>query len=1286
MAERSLELLLRIKAENQAALDKVNKEIQELGRSSKTTGDTIDKTTASAKKMQDGFEQTAGAARRAALELERINRQKLKPDVGIGSLVESARKASDELAKLTEKNSANIRSLERRAELFGKSGNDKLRVQQGFDLTDFGKTSQDIDRINAAYAKMRIASMEAAAAQKTLGTSVVESNSSLTRSVIVGNLLVQGLQQVGQALKSATVDAATYAARTQTLAIVNTQLAKANDLNVFSTKQTVESVRSLGITTQQAFDSVNQLIVGQLNLAKATDLARLAQDAAVIAGKNSSETLAGIINGIRTQQIDVLRTYGINVQFETAFTQAQRELKRELTATEKQQIALNEVLKQAPKIAGSYEASLDTTGKKMTSLRRFVDEAKNAIGNEFQGALGASIDGLTSAAQFAEAHSQALGNLAKSAALATAAFGVFQLGSYISSVIAATAATGGLSVALSGLGTALVSNPIGLALVAIGAGAAILYSRMQDIKSQFGSLFELNGDQAKKLEDELRSISEEMRNGTKTAEDFKAAIQNAFSAADTDKVKKSLVGEDGLAGAQDPRKRGSFSNLRFRDFARERFGQDPDELEKLVKEGNKTGTAIAKSIQEAFEAEFNPKFDASSLLIKVKAPRSAEDLKAEREKTEKELARAQRELNEIADREYQQQFTGLQRINAERLVTIERLGKSASLIEQINGIFDRSITAETQNLLENALGISAGTLKNLKTAADLTETIQKAALQTAKNNTLDIARKIDPETFGAKQDPKYGQEALKKSSDALSSSLALSIRRDEEYLREAKKVLDAYRQVEEARASAAVDSFTGDVARQERLLALDAAPGSEASTSVKISALRTQLAVRESVENEKAAKARLNALLAEAKTEQDRISANLRFRADAIKNESDLRNKLLDIEQERTERILELRNQQVDKFGENAGKIFDAATAAGKTGLKDFAEGYLRTIQRTVFVNGAQEVFRASRDRISASLPGQTDGQGNLTFLGRLLKGTPIGVDPAKLLQEANTNATKDNTSATQALTAVMLGSRSGGYSGSVGGSSGSILDELDVFGSDINGITGQGRSVAGKASSAAKAKSGLGNFLSGLGSTITGGLFAGLKSGDRSITTGDGRATTASALGLTTTAGRIGNIVGSAGAVAGAGFGIVNGVQRGGAGGFIQAGSSALGLAAAIPGPQQGFLQIASVLTGFLGSIFGNRNARERYSKDVDDAINRNYSPDPVGRNLTTDLASNSIDYDFRGGTRVVYVSKTEVNVSTMDQKSFLDNSDKIAEALNKELNSGNTPLRTSVQAAAFA
>lgn len=213
-------------------------------------------------------------------------------------------------------------------------------------------------------------------------------------------------------IKTLTVDTATYAARTQTLAVVTDQLAKVNNLNVGSVRGQVQAVRDLGISTQESLSTINKMIFANLDLAKATDLARLSQDAAVIAGVNSSDALQGIVHGIVTRQPEVLRTYGILVTFEQDFAKAARSLGRELTAAEKTQVALNVVLREGAKITGSYEAAMGTAGKQLTSLRRYVEEAENAVGQHFIPALGTTIHMLESMAKWAKENSEEFSHMA----------------------------------------------------------------------------------------------------------------------------------------------------------------------------------------------------------------------------------------------------------------------------------------------------------------------------------------------------------------------------------------------------------------------------------------------------------------------------------------------------------------------------------------------------------------------------------------------------------------------------------------------------------------------------------------------------------------------------------------------------------------------------------------------------------------------------------------------------------------------------------------------------------
>jgi hypothetical protein len=260
------------------------------------------------------------------------------------------------------------------------------------------------DKLDAVVKSIRGVSGEVRTASQSLGefdSANRKAQESIGGAVLKANLLTEAIMKAAGAVKEYTVGAAEYAARTQTLGVVMDQLAKVNNLGTGAVRAQAEEVKRLGITTQEAMGTVNKMIFAQLDLKKSTDLARLAQNAAVIAGVNSSEALAGIIHGITTRQTEVLRTYGIIVDFERAYQQAARERGRELATVEKQEIALQEVLKQGTKISGAYEAAMLTAGKQLTSLSRYADEAKNAIGEGLAPALSSAVMHMTQLSKFA---------------------------------------------------------------------------------------------------------------------------------------------------------------------------------------------------------------------------------------------------------------------------------------------------------------------------------------------------------------------------------------------------------------------------------------------------------------------------------------------------------------------------------------------------------------------------------------------------------------------------------------------------------------------------------------------------------------------------------------------------------------------------------------------------------------------------------------------------------------------------------------------------------------------
>ena len=231
--------------------------------------------------------------------------------------------------------------------------------------------------------------------------------------------LLHSLQPVGIALaavgaagtafiRSATLTAArteelslvldVLAENSRQTAIAEGDLARASQLTTQAIDGTVDAVKDRGITTQVATKLVSQFARYELDMVQASDLARVAQDAAVISMQDSSEALDGLLHGILTYNPVVLRTYGITVQaadaFE-AFAASNGLVADELTNAQRSQAMLNAVLQEGTSISGAYEAAMNSVGKQLRSLMgRELEEFKNAMGDAY---LPLMLEAVTSA-------------------------------------------------------------------------------------------------------------------------------------------------------------------------------------------------------------------------------------------------------------------------------------------------------------------------------------------------------------------------------------------------------------------------------------------------------------------------------------------------------------------------------------------------------------------------------------------------------------------------------------------------------------------------------------------------------------------------------------------------------------------------------------------------------------------------------------------------------------------------------------------------------------------------
>ena len=249
---------------------------------------------------------------------------------------------------------------------------------------------------------------EVAAAKKGLD-SVAKSTDNVTKSMRKAEkqskALTAATNKMGNALMLGAAAGALLlgnsirlAARTQTLGVVVNKLGENAGYTAEQMDELTQGVVDQGITLRHSRTAIAMMAQANIDLAKSSDLARLAQDAAVIANLNSSETFQRLIQVVQTGNIRMARHLGLVVDFQRAymtFAKANNTTTDALTQQEKAQIRVTEVMRAGQAITGTYTAAMDTAGKKVLSLERHLEESSRIIGELFLPAFADAIDGIT---------------------------------------------------------------------------------------------------------------------------------------------------------------------------------------------------------------------------------------------------------------------------------------------------------------------------------------------------------------------------------------------------------------------------------------------------------------------------------------------------------------------------------------------------------------------------------------------------------------------------------------------------------------------------------------------------------------------------------------------------------------------------------------------------------------------------------------------------------------------------------------------------------------------------
>lgn len=310
-----------------------------------------------------------------------------------------------------------------------------------------------------------------------------------------------GAVKVARVLKDFTL----LAARVESLGTVLRNVGANIGLNSNQLAGLEKSVRSLGITTRAARQSLSQLAQANIDLTEATKLTRIAQDAAVIAGIDSSEAFNRLVVAIQRNDVRLLRNLGIVINLNQVYQRFAQQANRSatsLSAFEKRQLVLNEVVRKGALIQGTYEASLQDSFKQLTSLRRLIEEASVAIGRQFEPVLAATVGTI----------SDFLKEVVKTDSIiprVVAAFGVLTVTTGI-----LAGALGGLALAISAV--SVVAAPVTIALTAIAVVLGGLVALFVDSKlatAQFRQELEASAEAARvnvqaltELEDKIQRL------------------------------------------------------------------------------------------------------------------------------------------------------------------------------------------------------------------------------------------------------------------------------------------------------------------------------------------------------------------------------------------------------------------------------------------------------------------------------------------------------------------------------------------------------------------------------------------------------------------------------------------------------------------------------------------------------------------------------------------------------------------------------------------------------------
>lgn len=174
------------------------------------------------------------------------------------------------------------------------------------------------------------------------------------------------------------------ASRVSELNVAIGAIGKSSGVGAENIRKAAKQIASQGIEMAAAQQMAIEYAQGQLDMAQAAKVARVAQDLAVISQRNSTDTAQLLTRAIKTGNSMLLKSAGVSRMASEGYANYAKQLGKnsnQLTATERQQALINLVMDEGAKVAGVYEAAMQEPGKVLRSFPRLLNDMQVAFGS-----------------------------------------------------------------------------------------------------------------------------------------------------------------------------------------------------------------------------------------------------------------------------------------------------------------------------------------------------------------------------------------------------------------------------------------------------------------------------------------------------------------------------------------------------------------------------------------------------------------------------------------------------------------------------------------------------------------------------------------------------------------------------------------------------------------------------------------------------------------------------------------------------------------------------------------